>query len=189
MAQKTVIELTDDADPHPPGRRRLRSAVRAAGYETWTIDAENYRILRELILRSVEDLDDGAGVQLKGLIAVAEAELTDHPRFPSGRFTNWVRFVKVALTHFATRPIQMAAVVTPPSRLMAARYARFSIQSNRPTPSGIRTALVPGSRRGNRPGRPCRRLTQSSAREPNTSGGTTPSRMKNDQYKVLAASG
>ena len=87
----------DDAGRHPPGRRRLRSAVRADGYETWTIDAENYRILRELILRAVEDLDDGAGVPVQGLIAVAEAELTDHPRFPSGRFTNWVRFVKVDL--------------------------------------------------------------------------------------------
>lgn len=89
--------MTDDADRHPPGRRRLRSAVRADGYETWTIDAENYRILRELILRAVKDLDDGAGVAVQGLIAVAEAELTDHPRFPSGRFTNWVRFVKVDL--------------------------------------------------------------------------------------------
>lgn len=28
---------------------------------------------------------------------LAEAELTGHPRFPSGRFTNWVRFVKVDL--------------------------------------------------------------------------------------------
>lgn len=31
------------------------------------------------------------------IIALAEAELTGHPRFPSGRFTNWVRFVKVDL--------------------------------------------------------------------------------------------
>jgi hypothetical protein len=92
-----VIEVTEDPDRHPPGRRRLRSAVRADGYETWTIDAENYRILRELLLRAVEDLDDGGGVPLKVLIAVAEAELTGHPRFPSGRFTNWVRFVKVDL--------------------------------------------------------------------------------------------
>lgn len=89
--------MSDDTDRHPPGRRRLRSAVRADGYETWTIDAENYRILRELIHRAVEDLDGGAGVPVKGLIAVAEAEMGGHPRFPSGRFTNWVRFVKVDL--------------------------------------------------------------------------------------------
>ena len=49
---------------HPPGRRRLRSAVRDDGYETWTI---------------------------------AEDRLAGHPSFPSGRFTNWIRFVKVDL--------------------------------------------------------------------------------------------
>jgi hypothetical protein len=49
---------------HPPGRRRLRSAVRDDGYETWTI---------------------------------AEVQLAGHPSFPSGRFTNWIRFVKVDL--------------------------------------------------------------------------------------------
>ena len=43
------------------------------------------------------DLDDGDGVELRTLVAVAEAELTGHPRFPSGRFTNWIRFVKVDL--------------------------------------------------------------------------------------------
>jgi hypothetical protein len=82
---------------HPPGRRRLRSAVRADGYETWTIETEQYEPLRELILRTVEDLDAGAGVTLKVLISAAESELTGHPRFPSGRFTNWIRFVKVDL--------------------------------------------------------------------------------------------
>lgn len=28
---------------------------------------------------------------------MAGAELASHPRFPSGRFTNWIRFVKVDL--------------------------------------------------------------------------------------------
>ena len=84
-------------DLHPPGRRRLRSAVRADGYETWTIEAAQYDALREFILRTVEDLDEGAGVEVKTLITAAEVELANHPRFPSGRFTNWVRFVKVDL--------------------------------------------------------------------------------------------
>lgn len=82
---------------HPPGRRRLRSATRADGYETWTIAVDQYEPLRELILRTVADLDDGTGVELKALIAAAEAELTGRPQFPSGRFTNWVRFVKADL--------------------------------------------------------------------------------------------
>jgi hypothetical protein len=85
------------ADLHPPGRRRLRSAVRADGFETWTIEAAQYEALRTVILRTVEDLDEGVGVEVKALIAAAEVELAGHPRFPSGRFTNWVRFVKVDL--------------------------------------------------------------------------------------------
>ncbi|MFN8129048.1 MAG: hypothetical protein U0R28_09655 [Candidatus Nanopelagicales bacterium] len=90
--------MTAESDPlHPPGRRRLRSAVRADGYETWTIEAEQYDVLRAFILDKVADLDDGYGVLLKTLIEVAEVELAGHPRFPSGRFTNWIRFVKVDL--------------------------------------------------------------------------------------------
>ena len=58
-------------DVHPPGRRRLRSAVRPD--------------------------DAGDGVLLKTLIDVAEVELEGHEASPSGHFTNWVRFVKVDL--------------------------------------------------------------------------------------------
>ncbi|NQW72414.1 MAG: hypothetical protein HQ453_06755 [Actinobacteria bacterium] len=85
------------ADVHPPGRHRLRSAVRDDGYETWTIADEQYVVLRVFILDTIGDLDDGDGVLLKDLISVAEIQLSGHPSFPSGRFTNWIRFVKVDL--------------------------------------------------------------------------------------------
>ena len=75
----------------------MRSAVRPDGFESWTIEVAQYEPLRALILRAVRDLDDGDGVELKALIDLAEVELANHPRFPSGRFTNWVRFVKVDL--------------------------------------------------------------------------------------------
>ena len=55
-------------DIHPPGRRRLRSAVRPDGYETWTIESEQYEVLRAFILVTVADLDVGDGVLLKTLI-------------------------------------------------------------------------------------------------------------------------
>jgi hypothetical protein len=71
--------------------------VRADGYETWTIEAEQYEVLREFILDHVHALDEGEGVLLKTLIEVAEVELAGQPHFPSGRFTNWIRFVKVDL--------------------------------------------------------------------------------------------
>lgn len=82
---------------HPPGRRRLRSAVRSDGYEVWTIDIRQYDPLRKLILKYVKKLDQGDGVLLKELILIAEEELTGHPMFESGKFTNWIRFVKVDL--------------------------------------------------------------------------------------------
>ena len=82
---------------HPPGRRRLRSAVRPDGYETWTIESEQYEVLRAFILDTITDLDNGDGVMLKTLVEVAEVQLAGHRRFPSGRFTNWIRFVKVDL--------------------------------------------------------------------------------------------
>lgn len=82
---------------HPPGRRRLRSAVRADGYETWTIGADQYDVLRIFIMDGVDQLDDGEGALLQELILAAELELSGHPLFPSGRFTNWIRFVKVDL--------------------------------------------------------------------------------------------
>ena len=82
---------------HPPGRRRLRSAVKADGYETWTIGADQYDVLRTFILKGIEQLDDGEGALLQELILAAEIELAEHPLFPSGRFTNWIRFVKVDL--------------------------------------------------------------------------------------------
>ena len=82
---------------HPPGRRRLRSAVREDGYETWTIAEAQYNVLRSFILESLEDLDEGGGVLLKKLIEIAEVELAGNPNFTSGRFTNWIRFVKVDL--------------------------------------------------------------------------------------------
>lgn len=84
-------------DVHPPGRRRLRSAVRPEGYEVWTIDIKQYEPLRKLILKYVKKLDKGDGVSLKELIMIAEDELTGHPMFESGKFTNWIRFVKVDL--------------------------------------------------------------------------------------------
>jgi hypothetical protein len=82
---------------HPAGRRRLRSAVRDDGYETWTIEVEQYDVLREFILDRVRERDEGDGVLVTTLIELAEVELAGHPRFPSGRFTNWIRFVKVDL--------------------------------------------------------------------------------------------
>lgn len=80
---------------HPPGRRRPRSRVRADGYETWTIKETQYDALRKVIEDGLELFDKGSGVPLADLILLAEQRLTGHPDFESGRFTNWIRWVKV----------------------------------------------------------------------------------------------
>lgn len=72
--------------------RGLRGAVRSDGYEVCTIDIEQYQPLRALILKSVGELDKGDGVFIKDLILIAEDELTGHPKFTSGKFTNWIHF-------------------------------------------------------------------------------------------------
>lgn len=89
--------MSDIEAIHPAGRRRLRSAVREDGYETWTIAEAQYEVLRSCVLRTLEDMDDGRGALLKELIEIAEVELASDPHFTSGRFTNWIRFVKVDL--------------------------------------------------------------------------------------------
>ena len=85
----------DPANPHPPGRRRPRSRVREDGYETWTVKESQYFAIREVIEEGISLLDKGAGVPLSDLIHLATEKLTGHADFESGRFTNWVRWIKV----------------------------------------------------------------------------------------------
>lgn len=85
----------DPANPHPPGRRRPRSRVRDDGYETWTVKESQYFAIRRVIEEGIRRFDDGDGVLLSDLILLAEEELIGHPDFESGRFTNWIRWIKV----------------------------------------------------------------------------------------------
>lgn len=85
----------DPANPHPPGRRRPRSRGRADGYETWTVKETQYNAIRKIIESGIKKFDKGSGVALADLIHLAEEKLTGHPDFESGRFTNWIRWIKV----------------------------------------------------------------------------------------------
>jgi hypothetical protein len=69
--------------------------VRADGYETWTVKESQYFALRNVIEDGLTMYDEGSGVALADLIMLAEERLTGHPDFESGRFTNWIRWVKV----------------------------------------------------------------------------------------------
>ena len=54
-----------------------------------------YFALRGVIEDGLKLYDQGSGVPLAVLILLAEGRLTGHPDFESGRFTNWIRWVKV----------------------------------------------------------------------------------------------
>jgi len=101
----------DPANPHPPGRRRPRSRVREDGYETWTVKDTQYRAIREVIEEGVNLFDKGSGVLLSDLILLAEERLTGHPDFESGRFTNWVRWIKVDME--VEGAIELVSKATP----------------------------------------------------------------------------
>ncbi len=90
-----MSRIFDPASPHPPGRRRPRSRVRQDGYETWTVKESQYFAIRQVIEEGVKRFDKGSGVPLADLILLAEEKLTGHPDFESGKFTNWVRWIKV----------------------------------------------------------------------------------------------
>ena len=85
----------DPANPHPPGRRRPRSRVRPDGYENWTVKESQYLAIRGVIEDGLKSFDQGTGVPMSDLILLAEERLTSHPDFESGRFTNWIRWIKV----------------------------------------------------------------------------------------------
>lgn len=107
----------DPADPHPIGRRRPRSRVQESGYETWTVKESQYFAIREVIEDGISLFDKGDGVVLSDLILLAEERLTGHPDFESGRFTNWIRWIKVDME------VEGAIVVLPKTSPQRIRFA------------------------------------------------------------------
>jgi hypothetical protein len=54
-----------------------------------------YFAIRGVIEEGLRTFDQGDGVPMSNFILLAEERLTGHPDFESGRFTNWIRWVKV----------------------------------------------------------------------------------------------
>lgn len=68
------------------------------GMEDWTLDLEQYELVRDLILSSIEDFaDDDGTIALKGIIDIAQDRLGDHPAFPGGRLKNITTYTRVDL--------------------------------------------------------------------------------------------
>ncbi|MEN0066759.1 MAG: hypothetical protein AAGA48_31800 [Myxococcota bacterium] len=80
------------------GRALILNANKPGYSEAFTIAAEQYVLLRQVILDAVDSLaDDDGEVLLKSVVAMTQAELGDHPAFPTGRTTNYTRYTKTDL--------------------------------------------------------------------------------------------
>lgn len=80
------------------GRALILNANKPNYSEAFTIEAEQYRALRETILTSLDALaDSSSSTFLKDIVSAVQAQLGDDPLFPKGRMTNYTRYVKTDL--------------------------------------------------------------------------------------------
>lgn len=82
-----------DEEARRRGRVQMFNATRPGGLDGWTMDAEQYALMREHILETVDD----DGVLLKDVVAAAQARYATHPAFPGGRLRNYCTYTKVDL--------------------------------------------------------------------------------------------
>jgi hypothetical protein len=82
-----------DADARRRGRVQMFNAARPGGLDGWTMDLEQYELVREHILGMLDD----EGVLLADVVAAAQARFGRHPAFPGGRLRNYCTFTKVDL--------------------------------------------------------------------------------------------
>jgi hypothetical protein len=82
-----------DEEARARGRVQMFNATRPGGLDGWTMDAEQYALMRAHILEMVDD----DGVLLSDLVAAAQARYGSHPAFPRGRLRNYCTYTKVDL--------------------------------------------------------------------------------------------
>lgn len=94
----TARAWEEDARARERGRVQMFNATRPDGLDGWTIALEQYELLVELILNTIDAFaaDDGT-VPLQVLVDEAQGSLGAHPAFPGGRLSNYVRYTKVDL--------------------------------------------------------------------------------------------
>jgi hypothetical protein len=80
------------------GRVEMFNASRPGGLDRWTMDLEQYELMRAHILGVLErDADDDGTVLLSHLVATAQERYGAHPAFPKGRLRNYCTYTKVDL--------------------------------------------------------------------------------------------
>lgn len=87
-----------DAAARAHGRVQMFNATRPDGLDGWTISLEQYELLVEAILRTIDlHAHEDGSVGLQVVVNEVQRELGDHPAFPRGRLSNYVRYTKVDL--------------------------------------------------------------------------------------------
>lgn len=88
----------EDALARERGRVQMFNASRPDGLDGWTIALEQYDLLVDRILQTVDAFAGADGsVALQVIVEETQRALGTHPAFPNGRLTNYVRFTKVDL--------------------------------------------------------------------------------------------
>jgi len=80
------------------GRVEIFNATRPGGLDGWTMDLQQYELVRAHILAvlATPDRSDGT-VLLKDLVASTQDHLGEHSAFPKGRLRNYCTYTKVDL--------------------------------------------------------------------------------------------
>ncbi|PPB50375.1 hypothetical protein C4K88_00180 [Arthrobacter pityocampae] len=88
----------EDALARERGRVQMFNATRPDGLDGWAIALEQYDLLVDVILTTIDAFaaDDGT-VALQVIVNEAQTRLGSHPAFPAGRLSNYVRYTKVDL--------------------------------------------------------------------------------------------
>lgn len=72
------------------------NATRPGGLDGWTMDANQYELMRAHIVDMVADAGPD-GVLLQDVVAAAQDRYHDHPAFPGGLLRNYCTYTKVDL--------------------------------------------------------------------------------------------
>lgn len=153
-----------DAAARLRGRVEMFNASRPGGLDRWTMDLEQYELMRSHILTMLdEEADDDGTVLLGDLVAAAQAAFGAHPAFPKGRLRNYCTYTKVDLE-------ARCLIERVPGR-SPQRVRRLNPTVDRTGPSTPRTAPAPAAAGGPQSGRRAR-ATESSTSSRRAAGST-----------------
>ena len=87
-----------DALARERGRVQIFNATRPDGLDGWTMQVEQYDLMRAHILEMIDEHADPDGtIALREVVDAAQARYGNHPLFPRGRTRNYCTYTKVDL--------------------------------------------------------------------------------------------